>query len=108
VGWPGGRAERTCRSRDVFGLACLPGDVRMASADAAQLLGDRFSSPLLLRSKTACRLPDVLNRMAIAGGASYDAMVALAALEHKVDLATRDARARATYEKVGVVVILAG
>ncbi len=89
-------------------LTRLPGDVRMAPADAAQLLEDRFSPPLLLGSETACRLPDVLSRMEIAGGAVYDAMVALAALEHKVDLATRDARARDTYEKVGVVVIIAG
>jgi predicted nucleic acid-binding protein len=89
-------------------LTRLPGDVRMAPADAAQLLEARFSPPLLLGSKTARCLPDVLSRMEIAGGAVYDAIVALAALEHKVDLATRDARARDTYEKVGVVVIIAG
>jgi predicted nucleic acid-binding protein len=89
-------------------LTRLPGDVRMEPADAAQLLEDRFSPPLLLGSKTARRLPDVLSRMEIAGGAVYDAMVALAALEHKVDLATRDTRARDTYEKVGVVVVIAG
>jgi len=34
--------------------------------------------------------------------------VALAAVEHDVDLATRDARARATYETVGARVIVAG
>lgn len=89
-------------------LTRLPGDVRMAPADAAQLLESRFSPPLLLGSETARRLPDVLSRMELAGGAVYDAMVALAALEHKVVLATRDARARDTYEKVGVVVIIAG
>jgi predicted nucleic acid-binding protein len=89
-------------------LTRLPGDVRMAPGDAAQLLEARFSPPLLLGSETARRLPDVLSRMEIAGGAVYDAMVALAALEHKVDLATRDARARDTYEKVGVVVVVAG
>jgi len=33
--------------------------------------------------------------------------VALAALEHGADLATRDARARLTYETVGVRVIVA-
>jgi len=89
-------------------LTRLPGDVRMAPADAAQLLEDRFSPPLLLGSETARRLPDVLRRMEIAGGAVYDAMVALAAVEHRVDLATRDARARDTYERVGVMVIIAG
>jgi len=89
-------------------LTRLPGDVRMAPVDAAQLLKDRFSSPFLLGSETARRLPDVLSRMEIAGGAIYDAMVALAAVEHEVDLATRDARARDTYEKVGARVMIAG
>jgi len=86
----------------------LPGDVRMAPVDAAQLQENRFSSPLLLGSETALRLSDVMSRMEIAGGAVYDAMVALAALEHKVDFATRDTRARDTYEKVGFVVIFSG
>lgn len=89
-------------------LTRLPGDVRMAPADAAQLLKDRFCPPLLLGLGTARRLPDVLSQLGIAGGAGYDALVALAALEHKVDLATRDARARDTYEKVGVRVLIAG
>ncbi len=89
-------------------LTRLPGEVRMAPADAARLLEDRFSSPLLLSPQTARRLPDVLSRMEIAGGAVYDALVALVAAEHKVDLATRDARARDTYEKVGVRVVIAG
>ncbi|MHB8246701.1 MAG: PIN domain-containing protein [Acidimicrobiales bacterium] len=88
-------------------LTRLPGDLRMAPADAARLLEDRFASPLLLDPETARRLPDVLSRMEIAGGAVYDALVALAAVEHKVDLATRDARARDTYEKVGVGVVIA-
>ncbi len=89
-------------------LTRLPGDVRMAPADAARLLENRFSPPLLLGPKTARRLPSVLSRMAIAGGAVYDALVALAAVEHKADLATRDARARDTYEKVGARVVIAG
>jgi hypothetical protein len=54
------------------------------------------------------RLPDVLSRLGIAGGAVYDALVALAAVEHDADLATRDARARATYELLGARVLVAG
>lgn len=50
----------------------------------------------------------MLGRLGIAGGAVYDALVALAAAEHGADLATRDNRARATYETVGVRVVLAG
>ena len=40
------------------------------------------------------------------GGAVYDGLVALAAKEHGVALATRDARARGTYNAVGVKVVL--
>ena len=88
-------------------LTRLPGDLRLAPADAARLLGERFVDPLLLGSDVARRLPDVLGRLGIAGGAVYDALVALAALEHGADLATRDARAKATYDMVGVRVIVA-
>lgn len=88
-------------------LTRLPGDVRLAPGDAARLLDERFVEPLLLGPGVARRLPDVLGRLGIAGGAVYDALVALAAAEHGADLATRDARAKATYETVGVRVILA-
>jgi hypothetical protein len=89
-------------------LTRLPGDLRVAPADAARLLEQRFSPPLLLGWETAGRLPEVLSRMEIAGGAVYDALVALAAVEQSVPLATRDARARNTYERVGAVVVIAG
>ncbi|MDQ3676661.1 MAG: type II toxin-antitoxin system VapC family toxin [Actinomycetota bacterium] len=88
-------------------LTRLPGDLRLAPADAARLLGERFVEPLLLGSDVAGRLPQVLAGLGIAGGAVYDAIVALAALEHGADLATRDARAKATYDTVGVRVIVA-
>ncbi len=88
-------------------LTRLPGDVRLTPADAARLLGERFLEPLLLGRKVAGRLPEVLGQLGIAGGAVYDALVALAAVEHDVDLATRDVRARATYETVGARVLLA-
>jgi predicted nucleic acid-binding protein len=52
------------------------------------------------------KLPDTLSRLGIAGGAVYDALVALAAQEHGAALATRDARARGTYDAVGVEVIV--
>ncbi|GFG71086.1 hypothetical protein MSEN_28060 [Mycolicibacter senuensis] len=37
----------------------------------------------------------------VTGGAAYDALVASAAREHGVALATRDARARSIYEAMG-------
>jgi predicted nucleic acid-binding protein len=89
-------------------LTRLPGDLRVAPADATRLLAERFAEPLLLGSEVAGRLPEVLSRLGISGGAVYDALVALAAAEHGADLATRDGRAKATYETVGVPVIVAG
>jgi len=62
-------------------------------------------SPLVLGSSRT-RKPDTLSRLGIAGGAVYDALVALAAKEHGAALATRDARARGTYDAVGVAVIV--
>lgn len=88
-------------------LTRLPGDLRLTPHDAARLLRDRFASPLLLDEETSARLPEVLSRLGIAGGAVYDALVALPAREHGVLLATRDARAKATYEAVGVRVTAA-
>jgi len=89
-------------------LTRLPGDVRLAPADAARLIAERFVEPLVLGPEAARRLPAVLSRLGIAGGAVYDALVALAAVEHGASLATRDARAKSTYETVGVRVVIAG
>jgi predicted nucleic acid-binding protein len=44
-------------------LTRLPGDVRLAPADAARLLRERFSPPLLLRARTAANLPGILGRL---------------------------------------------
>ena len=60
----------------------------------------------MLGSSRTRRLPDTLSRLGIAGGAVCDALVALAAKEHGAALATRDARARGTYDAVGVEVIV--
>jgi predicted nucleic acid-binding protein len=83
-------------------LTRLPGDARLDPADAVRVIAERFSSPLILGADLARSLPRVLAELGIAGGAVYDAMVALAAVEHSVPLATRDKRAQSTYELVGV------
>jgi predicted nucleic acid-binding protein len=87
-------------------LTRLPGDARLTPGDAARLMNARFSRPLVLSSSRTRKLPDVLSHLGIAGGAVYDALVALAAKEHQTALATRDARARGTYDAVGVTVIV--
>lgn len=87
-------------------LTRLPGDLRVAPDDAARLLEARFSRPLLLGPEVAQRLPAVLAAAGIAGGAVYDALIALAAVEHDAQLATRDARAKITYEAIGANVVV--
>lgn len=88
-------------------LTRLPGDLRLAPDDAARLIVERFTDPLLLGRRTSRQLPAILAQLAIAGGAVYDALVALTAVEHDATLATRDNRARATYELIGANVVLA-
>jgi toxin FitB len=87
-------------------LTRLPGDARLAAEDAARLLDARFTAPLVLSDGHARKVHATLSRIGIAGGAVYDALVALAAMEHGAPLATRDARARGTYDAIGVKVIV--
>jgi toxin FitB len=87
-------------------LTRLPGDARLAADDAARLLDTRFAMPLVLSAEQARTVHVTLSRIAVAGGAVYDALVALAAKENGATLATRDARARGTYDAVGVKVIV--
>jgi toxin FitB len=87
-------------------LTRLPGDARLAAADAARLLDARFKTPLVLSGEHARKVHATLSSSGVVGGAVYDALVALAAKEHRVPLATRDARARGTYDAVGVKVII--
>lgn len=88
-------------------LTRLPGGLRLEPADAARLIRERFAPPLVLGAREARRVAETLGRLGVAGGAVYDALVALAAVEHDVDLATRDLRAKGTYEALGARVILA-
>jgi len=110
VSWWAGRPVALCGHAAVETYAVLtrlPGDLRLTPADAARLLDERFQQPLTLRVETARRFARVLGDLQIAGGATYDALVALAAVDHDVPLATRDARAKDTYDRVGVETIIA-
>jgi predicted nucleic acid-binding protein len=89
-------------------LTRLPSDLRLAPSDAARLITERFAETLILGARATRRLPDTLSRHGIAGGAVYDALVALAAVEHGASLATRDARATSTYTILGANVVVAG
>ncbi len=110
VEWWDGREVALCghaQAETYSVLTRLPGDLRLEPTDAARLISERFTDPLLLGMRTSRWLATILAKLNIAGGAVYDALVALAAVEHDATLATRDNRARATYELVGANVIVA-
>jgi len=83
-------------------LTRLPGDARLAPADAVLLIDENFPIPVALGVRASRSAHREFGRRGIAGGAVYDGLVALAAREHGLVLATRDARARSTYEALGV------
>lgn len=83
-------------------LTRLPGDARVAPADAVRLLRERFGSAAVLDAKAARSAPAVLAAAGVAGGATYDGLVALAARSARLPLATRDHRALNTYRLLGV------
>lgn len=89
-------------------LTRLPGDARVAPADAVRLLGERFEAAALLDARSVRSAPAVLADAGIAGGATYDGLVALAARSAGLPLATRDRRARSTYRLLGVPVEVLG
>ena len=89
-------------------LTRLPGDARLTPSDAEHLIRTRFAPPLMLDASSAAALVDRLAELGIAGGAVYDALVALPAVEKSRRLATRDARARSTYERLGAEVVIVG
>ncbi len=79
-------------------LTRLPGDARLTPVDATRLLGAAFPLDAVpLASERAIRIPEVLAPLGFAGGAVYDALVALAAADAGLLLVTRDRRASATY-----------
>lgn len=87
-------------------LTRLPGDARLAPADAVRLIDANMGPTIPLPHDIARDLHHQLARLAIAGGAVYDALVGLAAKQATAALATRDARAAATYATLEVDYLL--
>jgi hypothetical protein len=80
----------------------LPGAARVSPADAVRLLSSNFSGPLAPKAATLTNALDRFAGLGIAGGATYDGWVALAALDNQASLASRDGRAEVTYRRLGV------
>lgn len=87
-------------------LTRLPGDARLTPGDAVRLLTVRFDRPPMLDGDESRAAPTVLARAGVAGGATYDGLIALAARSAGVSLASRDRRALNTYRLLGVRVEL--
>lgn len=111
-----GAVRRALRSRDLVltqhslaetysVLTRLPGDARVAPTDAVRLIEANFGPPALVPAATAAAVPSLLAELEIVGGAVHDALVGLAAKANDLALATRDLRAAATYDALGVEVI---
>lgn len=87
-------------------LTRLPGDSRFTEADAVRVIDGTFERVLSL-PEVASR--DVHHRLAdagIKGGAVYDGLIALTALENEASLASMDKRAYANYFALGVTLEL--
>jgi toxin FitB len=85
-------------------LTRLPGDARLVPRDALRLLGERFEPPVVLDARSARSSLGALAELGIAGGATYDGLIALAARSSGLPLASRDRRAEGTYRRLGVEV----
>jgi len=83
-------------------LTRLPAGLRRSPADAHRLLATNFPASAFLGETAATDLGPRLARLGISGGSVYDALVGATAQEHRRPLLSGDARARPTYEALGV------
>ena len=89
-------------------LTRLPATARRSPAAIARLLAASFPGTRFLGASAAAALYDRLESNGIGGGSVYDALVAAAAAEHGLELASRDRRALTTYRRFDVRVELVG
>lgn len=91
-------------SAETYGvLTRLDAPLRLAPDDAVAAIERSFGIEAPGLSTRRWRgLPAALAKAGVAGGAVFDALVALAAHDAHRVLATRDARATSTYRKLGV------
>ena len=83
-------------------LTRLPGGLAVPAAVASAVLAERFpGEPLRLSARARAALPVTLAQAGVAGGASYDGLVALEAVAHGQELLTLDSRAQDVYRRLG-------
>jgi len=84
-------------------LTRLPAGLALHGTDAAALLRARFpAEPLALDAGRRHAVLETLAAAGVAGGATYDGLIALQAHAHARTLLTLDRRAADTYSRLGV------
>lgn len=87
-------------------LTRLPLPDRLSPAAAGEVLAVTFPETRYLSAAGQQQLQATLIRRGLTGGAVYDALVGATAVEHGLTLVTRDRRALAIYEDLGVDVLV--
>lgn len=84
-------------------LTRLPAPHRVDAATAAAVLKERTPATYAtLDASTFAQAPARLAKAGVSGGATYDALIALVAVEHGLELFTSDRRAERTYRALDV------
>jgi predicted nucleic acid-binding protein len=83
-------------------LTRLPPPHHTDAAIAATAIGERLPPKhVALNASAHAGAPGCLAAAGVSGGATYDGLIALAALEHDLELLSRDHRAARTYRALG-------
>jgi len=83
-------------------LTRLPGDARLAAADAQTIIANRFGDPIPMVPDDHLALLAMFASAGVVGGAVYDGVIGLTAKRAGLQLATRDRRAVPTFLALGV------
>jgi predicted nucleic acid-binding protein len=84
-------------------LTRLPAPHRVDATTAATVINQRIAAThATLNASNYAQAPTRLAGAGISGGATYDGLIALTALEHDLELITRDKRAERTYRALNV------
>lgn len=90
-------------------LTRLPSPLRLDAAGAAAIIEARLPAQrVTLAAESHATAPRRLAAAGVSGGATYDGLIALTALEQEIRLLSRDRRAARTYRALGIDFELVG
>lgn len=88
-------------------LTRLPAPSRPEASTVVTVLAKRLPSRYLTLDAGSCaKTTGLLAAAGVSGGATYDGLIALTALEHDLELLSRDRRAARSYRALGVRFVL--